>query len=319
MEPLTWNGALIWARVDEVMQLVRIATVLSALVCLATPAAANSKENPCNTPDPGDGVYMPWSRDVSMGQILLPRGGGITPRGGFDLLIHFHGHEAVRKQFVPVGGGIVMVGIDLGIGGAAYANAFGSPNAFEDLLASIRTAVAKHHHRKRAFIRRLALSSWSAGYGAIDQILRQPVAKKIDAVILLDSLYAGYEDASRGALKERAIEPFVEFARSAARGRRFMYQSHSRIRTHGYATTREVSQYVVKHIGGKLRETRRKDRLGLWLTERFDRRGYHVRGYEGDNKAEHCGHIGIIRDVVKVHLRRRWRTPRAYIPRTSQR
>ena len=43
MEPLTWNGALIWARVDEVMQLVRIATVLSALVCLATPAAANSK------------------------------------------------------------------------------------------------------------------------------------------------------------------------------------------------------------------------------------------------------------------------------------
>lgn len=300
------------------MRFVRITALLATLISIAFPASA-ADENPCNTADPGDGLYEPWSRDVSMGQILLPRAGGITRGGGFDLLIHFHGHEAVRKQFVPVGGGIVMVGIDLGVGGAAYANAFSSPDVFEDLLASIRTAVAKHHGRKKAYIRRIALSSWSAGYGALEQILRQPIVKSIDAVILLDSLYAGYEDAAQTKLKQRALAPFVAFARSAAGGRRFMYQSHSRIKTHGYATTREVSQYVVEHVGGRLRKTQRNDRLGLSLTERYDRRGYHVRGYHGNDKAEHCGHIGIIRDVVKVHLRRRWGTPRAFAPKRTAR
>jgi hypothetical protein len=250
-----------------------------------------------------------------MGQVLLPQAGGITQDGGFDLLVHFHGHEALRKEFVPVGGGVVLVGIDLGVGSAVYANAFDEPQVFEDLLESVRKAVARHHGRDRAYIRRLAVSSWSAGYGAIGQILRQPVVKKIDAVVLLDSLYGGY---SEGTLETEPLAPFVAFARSASSGRRFMYQTHSRIQTQGYASTREVSEYVVGRIGGRLRAATRQDRLGLELTERFDQGGYHVRGYQGDDKPEHCGHLGIIRDVVKVHLTRRWQTPRAFVPQARR-
>jgi LysM repeat protein len=154
------------------------------------------------------------------------------------------------------------------------------------------------------------LSSWSAGYGAIAQILRQPIGRKIDALILMDSVYAGYAGSSK-ALKTASLEPFVKFARQAARGRRFMFQSHSSIQPPGYASTREVSHYIVKKLGGRMRRGRRADRYGLTLFERFDLRNYHVRGYRGEDKPDHCAHLGLMRDVLSVHLKRRWRSPRA--------
>src|SRR5262249_28765026 len=72
--------------------------------------------NPCNTPDLGLGIYDHWSRESSIGQLIMPQHGGVTNDGGFDVMIHFHGHEPVRKEWVQVMDGAVLVGIDLGIG-----------------------------------------------------------------------------------------------------------------------------------------------------------------------------------------------------------
>ena len=65
------------------------------------------------TPDPGFGVYDAWSGSgMSIGQVLLPHQGGVTRNGQFDVVIHFHGHEPIRKEFVKSAKGIVLVGID---------------------------------------------------------------------------------------------------------------------------------------------------------------------------------------------------------------
>jgi hypothetical protein len=266
--------------------------------------------NPCMTPDPGFGIYDPWSGGLSMGQVLLPHRGGVTKSGGFDLVIHFHGHEPIRKEFVKTAKGIVLVGIDLGIGSGAYQSAFAQPDAFTNLLAGIEAAVAQHAGVKRAKIRKLALSSWSAGYGAVEQILRQPAGKKVDALILLDSLHTGYADEQQGTLKTSQIEPFVAFARRAAGKQAFMFMSHSSIIPPGYASTTEVAHYMVGRLGGKPKRTQRKDVLGLDMIERFDKGNFHMRGYTGDDKPDHCAHIGLMADIVKKYLGPRWLTPR---------
>lgn len=267
--------------------------------------------NPCMTPDPGFGIYEHWNGSgMSMGQILLPHQGGISKSGQFDVVIHFHGHEPVRKEFVKTAKGIVLVGIDLGIGSGAYQAPFSNPSTFTNLLASIEAAVARHAGRPRAKIRKLALSSWSAGYGAIEQILRQPAAKKVDALILLDSVHAGYTDEQAHALKTQQLTPFVEFARRAARKQTLMFLSHSSIIPPGYASTTEVADYMTRKLGGKLRKANRKDVLGLDMIDRFDRGNFHVRGYTGDDKPDHCAHIGLMADVVRYHLAPRWKSPR---------
>ncbi|MGK4006350.1 hypothetical protein WMF31_27275 [Sorangium sp. So ce1036] len=266
--------------------------------------------NPCMTPDPGWGVYDRWSRAPSMGQMIMPHRGGVTKRGGFDLLIHFHGHEALRKEFVKAADGVVLVGIDLGIGSGAYSSAFASPYAFKQLLDSVERAVAKKTGKKRAYVRKLGLSAWSAGYGAVERILRQPAGKRVDALILLDALHAGYADERQRTLKVAQIEPFIAFARRAAAGEAFMFMSHSSIVPPGYASTGETASFIVRQLRGKPRRASRRDVLGLDLVQRYDRGGFHLRGYSGDDKPDHCAHLGLMADVMRVHIKPRWKTPK---------
>ena len=113
------------------------------------------------------------------------------------------------------------------------------------------------------------------------------------------------------------IEPFVAFAKQAAAKHTFMFQSHSSIIPPGYASTTEVAHYIEGKLGGKSRKVARQDVLGLDMIERFDKGSYHVRGYEGDDKPDHCAHIGLMADIVRVHLAPRWKTPSSS-PRASR-
>ena len=266
--------------------------------------------HPCMTPDTGFGIYDRWSSAPSIGQMIMPHKGGITKTGGFDLVVHFHGHEPIRKEFVKTAKGPVLVGIDLGIGSGAYSKTFSAPYVFTNLLKSVEAGMAQHTGNKNAHIRKLALSSWSAGYGAIEQILRQPASKKVDAVILLDSLHVGYVDEQARSLKVEMIEPFVAFAKRAAAKKSFMFMSHSSIIPPGYASTAETAGYVVKELKGKPKKATRQDVLGLDLYERFDKGNFRMRGYTGNDKPDHCAHIGLMADIMRVHLGNRWKSPR---------
>jgi hypothetical protein len=230
-------------------------------------------------------------------------------RGGrFDVMIHFHGHEAARKEWVTVMDGAVLVGIDLGLGSGPYETAFDAPDAFERLLQSVERAVAKKTGQASAKARRVGLSGWSAGYGAIQKILGQKYGKqRVDSVILLDGLHCGYQGQGLNGLQ---IKAFTDFAREAASGRRLMFVSHSSIIPPGYASTTETANYLIHEVGGKPRASGGAGPLGLELISRYTRGNFHVRGFSGNDKMDHCAHLGLYRDVLKIHIKPRWNTPR---------
>lgn len=275
--------------------------VVVSLTGLLTAGAARAV-NPCNTPDPGLGLYQKW-RKVGDGRVLIPEAQAVRPDGGFDLVVHFHGAEPTRKEVVQAQTRIVHVGVDLGVGSAVYGAAFRPPTAFVDLLQRTRAAVRTSSGIGRAYIRRIGLSAWSAGYGAIREVLQQPIAKNVDAVLLLDSLYGSY--AASGGLKEEQLKPFLDFATDASRGRRFFFHSHSAIETRGYASTGEVARYLREKLGLSSRTVRGTTRLGLEIDRQTDRGGFHQRSYRGRDEAAHCGHLGLYRELVQ-HLASRW-------------
>ncbi|HEY8945807.1 MAG TPA: hypothetical protein VIM73_16170 [Polyangiaceae bacterium] len=255
-------------------------------------------ENPCNTPDPGFGMFERWSREPSMGQMIVPK----RRRAVHDVMFHFHGHEPARKEWVRVMDRTVLVGIDLGLGSGPYEAAFRSPAAFRTLLESVERALAKRGAR----IGRIGLSAWSAGYGAIQNILAAPEnQKRVDIVVLLDGLHCGYTGRS---LNEGQLGPFLEFSRRAAAGRKLMVVTHSSIIPPGYASTTETANYLVHKLGGRpvRARARKSDPLGLELISRFSRGAFHVRGFAGNDTLDHCAHVGLYRDVLKVHVRPRW-------------
>lgn len=274
-------------------------------------SAAERGINPCNTPDPGFGVYGHWDRSPLFGQMLAPERGGMTREGRFDVMFHFHGHEAVRKEWVRVMDGAVLVGIDLGIGSGPYASTFNSPDAFRRLVESVERAMAKRHGRKKARARHIGLSAWSAGYGAVQEILGTAYGREhVDTVILLDGLHTGYVGDHQ--LNGQPLGAIVDFAKRAARGHGFMFVSHSSIIPPGYASTTETANYLVWRLGGHIVPTRPRagDPMGLELISRYTRGNFHVRGYRGNDKMDHCAHIGLYRDVLAVHVKRRWHSPR---------
>ena len=264
--------------------------------------------NPCDTKDPGFGIYDKWSRGIDMGQLIMPASKGFARGGHFDVMFHFHGHEAARKEWITVMDGAVLVGIDLGLGSGPYETAFGAPEAFEHLIQSVERAVAKKTGKPQAKARKVGLSAWSAGYGSIQTILAQKFGKaRVDAVVLLDGLHCGYNGQAINGLQ---IRPFAAFAREAAAGRKLMFVSHSSIIPPGYASTTETAAFLVHEVGGTPKSSSGAGPLGLELISRYTKGNFHVRGFSGNDKMDHCAQIGLYRDVLKIHIKPRWNTPR---------
>lgn len=284
-----------------------LAFALAAHAAETSPPPAEP-ETPCNPADPGFGIYDPWV-ELNQGRILMPRQGGLTRNNEFDLIIHFHGGNAVRKSVVKSAEGVFVAVVDLGVGSAAYERPFAHPDAFTQLLASIEQAVTAHSQRQ-ARIRKLALSGWSAGYGAIRAILRQQASDRVDSVALIDGLHADYDPADASGLQAEQLRPFVSFAKSTAKDKRFMYVSHSKIIPSGYASTTETAHYLVKMLRGKVTKSVANDGPLLVRYEQAKIDNLLMRGYQGDGKFDHCAEIGLMTRVVAT-LEKRWKTPAA--------
>jgi len=159
-----------------------------------------------------------------------------------------------------------------------------------DLLGTVGAALAPAH------LRYLVITSWSAGYGAVREILREhPTA--VGALVLLDSLHAAYRESGDGLVTED-LEPFVSFAKRAAAGEAVMVLTHSEIKPPGYASSSETASYLLDQLGGRRRYGGLSPAHGVQLKTRFDRRGLHIRGYTGTGKEAHCAELELLGDIV---------------------
>jgi hypothetical protein len=176
-----------------------------------------------------------------------------------------------------------------------------SGRGLDAMVAEVEAALSKQTG-KPARAGRVVLSAWSAGFVGVEAALAQTGGPEIAAVILIDGLHAPRADRSAF---EAQLKPFVEYAARAARGERFMYVSHSSIDPPDFASTTECAHYIIAALGGRPQPVRRADRFGLELVEYFSRGDFHVRGYAGNDKADHCAQLALLRDAYAA-LGRRW-------------
>lgn len=252
--------------------------------------------NPCALPEADTSGFLPWS-GLAKGYFTAPREGTVAANGDFDLVLHFHGQDLARRELIESGQKFVLYGLTLDAS-ESYSGLFAGSKLMGGLVSGIEAAVGAAHGVK-AHARHVALTAWSAGYMAVLSILVQPEAKDVDAVVLIDGLHG-----QRGAL-EHQLAPFVEYARRAEAGERFMFITHSSIDPPAFASTTEAVHYLLSALGEKPTAVRRDDRGGLELIEYFSRGQFNVRGYAGNDKADHCAQVMLLRDAFTA-LGRRW-------------
>lgn len=267
----------------------------------------------CNPHDPlGLGPYAPYRTLAIMGQILIPQKGGHTDDMGYDVIVHFHGHEPARKMLVQVARGVTFVGIERGILSGPYAEAFKNPGVFPAVRRAIENNLKAYSNDERAHIRHLALAAWSAGYGSVTEILKRNDSD-IDAVVLLDGLHASWKlghrhDDTVDAVDPAFIQPAIDYARRALRGEKIFIFTHSHVDPMLYPSTWQTADLLLAILGLDRKPVEPGDDP-FGMVGRVDRDGFHLWSYQGNNEAAHCTHLRYIARAVRDVLEVQWDTP----------
>lgn len=229
--------------------------------------------------------------------------------GRYDLVVHFHGAPVmIEPVFQRAALDAVFVVVNLGVGSGPYEDAFMQDGSLARLLEEIDDVVDKACPHPGGSRGRLALSAWSAGYGATYRVLANAKDRElVDAVLLADGLHAGFLDKFRQKMNEQQMAPFDGFAERAVRGEKLFAITHTSIVTPSYASTTETARYLIEKRGLAPEPTDEPGpRASMKLTSRADAGAFHVRGYGGRDTDAHCDHLYAMGDTLYPLLRERW-------------
>ncbi|MBI4700931.1 MAG: hypothetical protein HY744_07170 [Deltaproteobacteria bacterium] len=291
-------------------------------------AAQSMRPAPAADPIP---VKHAGYEPISGGVLIAPE--SFAPRGSdYDLVIHFHGDVAIVRESVErarVGAALAV--INVGTSSLPYQERFTESASYERLLAEIGRAVAARG-LPQPRLRRVALSAWSGGYGAIAAILANHQGDQhLDALLVADGIHSGWVDSGgHKSLNPHIMAPFYEAARAAAAGQILFSLTFSEIEPQGYAGTAEVAADLLASVGATpaarplleapaevdLEAARhavpseRRQKLEPLSDSRVGL--LHVRGFRGNTKEHHIAHLTQMAATILADLSEHWgsnRTP----------
>jgi hypothetical protein len=211
--------------------------------------------------------------------------------------MHFHTVAAtVIRQHLHRGAREPLAVFVLGSGSTAYRKPFEDSGRFARVVSLIEGELTRRAAAP-VKIAGIDVSSFSAGYGAVRELVQLPAGTNlIRRIVLLDSLYGGLEpqagSTNRIPLAEH-IQVWEPFARAAVRGGKTFLITTSDVPTPNYAGTRECAEALLKRLGLQLtRVTNDGPSLSSFtLQGQADSGNFHVWSYSGTNGAAHMAHV----------------------------
>ncbi|MBS1855163.1 MAG: hypothetical protein JST11_07345 [Acidobacteria bacterium] len=161
------------------------------------------------------------------------------------LLFFFHGGTWL-PEVAAARNRMAVVTVQAGNGSGTYTRLFTDPARFPALL---REAERKAHLR----FPRVILGGWSAGCGAVRQILRSPAAyARTSAILLIDGVHTDYESGRPGpeesTLDGNNLEIWIQFFKDAIARRKAAIVTHTEIFPGTYASTTETADYLAREL-----------------------------------------------------------------------
>ncbi len=232
------------------------------------------------------------------------------PRRPTVLTIHFHSAtwHAVQEH-VDRGLSGPLIAFYPGEGSAIYERAFSDPARLDRWIALAQSRMAAHGWPQDATIEKVDITSFSAGYGAVRQLVSQPTAfARLRRVVLADSLYGGLQPPTPEMPfripANRDVEVWRPLAEAAIRGEKTFAITCSEVPTPAYASSSEVALDLVLKLNGSpepvLPETPAAREPDFPLKARYDRGRFHVWFYGGQDGPAHMTHARHLADIWKA-------------------
>lgn len=208
---------------------------------------------------------------VSLGTLMLP------PQGRpAMLLIHFHAtpwlvEYCAQKRFPTA----AVLTVNLGAGSDVYREPFVDITKFPKLIEEAEKVTG-------APFQTVVLSSFSAGYGAVREILREKSNwPRITSIVLADSLYAGYGHEAED------LGPFLGYLQAGKR----LVMTHSELFPGTYAATYETAEWLMSKMTIKRKAILKWGPVGMQQLSEASKGGFIVLGFAGNSADDHVDHL----------------------------
>jgi len=265
---------------------------------------------------PGESILL-GDQGVPFTLFIPPTWPGAVTNGS-TLTAHFHSAAWFPiQEHLRHGSASPLVCFQLGEGSGVYRKAFLDTNRFSRVLRLVEHELKRRSATASARISRVDVSSFSAGYGAVRELIKSPeYFSLIQRIVLLDSMYASYDAAAadvpssspreKGQTSGRPapehIAPWVPFARAAMLGQKSFVFTHSAVPTAQYANSAACATALVAAVGATSHSVAPNSLPAASdpdfpLRARCDAGRFHVWSYAGDDAQAHITHVQHMADV----------------------
>ncbi|MGK0188530.1 MAG: hypothetical protein ACI9R3_004341 [Verrucomicrobiales bacterium] len=231
--------------------------------------------------------------------LFLPEGANELEAidASLPLLVHCHGGHWLPQLAAVASGNIGCLSIQIGAGSGAYARLFEADGSFQALLSEAEKASKRR-------IGTITLSGWSAGCGAIREILRdQDNDAMLERVIVLDGIHTSYTNGVPGPqeseIETAKLAPFVRFARLAMRAHHHLLITHTTIFPGTFASTTETADWLLGELKLDRQAILRWGPMGTQILSEACAGNFLLLGFAGNSAPDHVDHLHALSELLK--------------------
>ncbi len=258
---------------------------------------------PPQKPLPGESIV--FDDKGSQFTLFLPDGWKVPSSGKCTLTIHFHSAiwHAIQEHLRRGLKGPLLCFYP-GEGSSIYKQAFEDTSRLKRLMDKSVEEMIRRGAPAGTHITAVDISSFSAGYGAVREIVKSPEYFKIlRRIVLCDSMYAANDPKASGHKPDPTqINPWIPLANAAIAGNKTFAFTHSEVPTGTYANSAACALAVIKAVGAPILKVTKgslpaADDPEFPLLYRSDKGNFHIWGYGGIDGQAHMTHARHLGDV----------------------
>lgn len=256
-----------------------------------SPMVEHAREHPRLTKETPPGRRV----DLGLGTLFVP--GRVKKTRGVRLLFFFHGGDWLPEVAVAHQRNMAVISVQAGPGSSTYANLFADPLRFPKSIADAES-------KSGLKFGEIDLGGWSAGCGALREILKDPTSyKRVSRVLCIDGIHTGYVNGKPGPKESQIdidnLQIWLQIGRDAMAGKKRLIITHSEIFPGTFASTTETADYLLREWGLKSHAVVKWGPMKTQTLSEVKRGRLLVIGFAGNSAPDHVDELHSLPEYLR--------------------
>jgi len=232
---------------------------------------------------------------LELGTLFVPE--KVTRKSPAKLLLFFHGGDWIPEYAAAQQRNMAVITVQAGAGSGSYVKLFTDPARFLRLVTEAETKSGLKFNE-------VDLGGWSAGCGALRQILGDPASyERVNRVLCIDGVHTGYVAGNPGPEESKIetdnLQIWLRLGRDAMAGKKRFIVTHSEIFPGTFASTTETSDYLLREWGLAAHPVVKWGPMKTQMLSEVESGGLLVAGFAGNSAPDHVDQLHSLPEYLE--------------------